>query len=122
MAGITFKDYSDEEGRIYEETMEQIRKNFESGMHIDEACASVAVADEELGLLIREDFLKITIAEMRYTKGLPLEVVARELKIPHERVLKVHRMMIEEVMQTQAEKFGSVRPEDLGLDDDEKTA
>lgn len=118
MAGITFKEYSDEEGRIYEEAMRQIREKFESGMHIDEACASVAVADEELGVLIREDFLKVVIAEMRYTQGLPLEAVARDLKIPHERVLKVHRMMIEEVMQTQAEKFGSLRPEDLGLGDD----
>lgn len=117
MGNITLKEYSDEESRIYEESIAKMRENMKNGMQIDEACDAIDVKDSELKRLIAEDFLKITIAEMRYTQGLPLEAVAQELKIPYERVVKVHRMMIEEAMQTQAAQFRSFHPENLGLDE-----
>lgn len=105
MSEMEFKEFSEDENRIYDEAIEKIRALMNGGMHIDEACEKIKVEDEELKRLIREDFLKIMIAEMRYEKGLPLEIVAKELNIPFERINRTHQMMLEEVGHTQAEQL-----------------
>jgi hypothetical protein len=115
MSGIQFKEFSDEEGRIYEESIGKIKENMKKGMSLDDACNAIEVKDEELKRLIGEDFLKITIAEMHYSQHLPLEAVSKELNVPLARIQKTHRMMIEEVMQAEATKFGSLSPESLGF-------
>lgn len=102
---MEFKEFSEEENRIYEEAIEKIRRLMNEGMHIDDACNKVSVADKELKQFIVEDLLKILIAEMRYEKGIPLEIVAKELKVAFERINRTHEMMLEEVGHTQAEEL-----------------
>lgn len=105
MSELEFKEFSDEENRIYEEAIEKIREYISDGMHIDAACEKIEIADNDLKQLIAEDFLKIMIAELHYEKRLPLEIVAKELNVSFERVSKTHQMMLEEVGHTQAEKM-----------------
>jgi len=113
MSEIEFKEFSDEENRIYEEAIEKIRGYMSEGMHIDAACEKIEVDDANLKQLISEDFLKIMIAEMHYEKGIPLEIVAKELNLPFERVSKTHQMMLEEVGHTQAQKMREQIPDIL---------
>lgn len=113
MSEMEFKEFSEDENRIYEETIEKIRSYMNEGLHIDAACEKIEVDDADLKQLIVEDFLKIMIAEMRYEKGMPIEIVAKELNISFERVSRTHQMMLEEVGHTQAQKMREQIPDIL---------
>jgi len=100
---VDFKDFDEEEDRIYRKNIELIRANVSSGVKFDLACEFVAVEDRELKELIIDDALKVHIAEMHYGKGLSLIDVSKALGVSMERLLKANTEMMEEVIQPPAE-------------------
>jgi len=100
---VDFKDFDEEEDRIYKKNIEMIRASVNSGVKFDLACEFIAVEDKELKELIIDDALKVHVAEMHYGKGLSLLDVSKALGVSMERLLKANTEMMEEVIHTAAE-------------------
>lgn len=111
---IDYKNFDEEEDRIYRKNLEMIRSSVGSGVKFDLACEFVSVEDQELRDLIVDDALKVHIAEMHYGKGLPLPDISKSLGVSMERLLKANAEMMEDVINTQTEsaprKSGTSEP------------
>ncbi|MFA5352981.1 MAG: hypothetical protein WC291_02020 [Thermodesulfovibrionales bacterium] len=114
MSDVKYKEYSPEEDRIYNEAMAKIRQALSNGLSFDEACAAAEVKDEELRAFIVDDVLKVMIAEMHYQKGILLQDVAEQLKVPLRRINKAHSEMLEDAGITAAKEFLKENPGGLG--------
>ncbi|WP_353683678.1 hypothetical protein V4D30_07285 [Thermodesulfovibrio sp. 3907-1M] len=104
-----FKDYSEEESRIYEGAMKEIMQNIKNGMSFRDAVDSVQVDDNELKALIEDDALKILIAELCYVSKIPFEELANMLKLPLETIRKANFEMLEDVQLTLDNTFNKKR-------------
>jgi len=102
---INEPEYSEEEDRIYNESITAIREAMEAGRSFDEACEGLRIEDRELKRFIVDDFLKITIAEEHFNRGASLEDVARKLGISLERVERARDEMLKEVQQASIEVY-----------------
>jgi hypothetical protein len=111
MADIEYKQYTDEEGMIYEEAIRKIRKAIEDGSTFSEACSMTDVKDPELKRLIEEDALKIIIADLHYGKGVPLQQMAGSLKITLKRLNIAAAEMLEDVGTTAAAIYRQNNPD-----------
>lgn len=115
MGKIKYKEFTKEEEKIYDASIELIKKNMKSGMSMDQACDAIEVKDGELKAIIADDFLKITIADMHHAKGKSFDAIAKELKIPMERIIIAYGQMIDDIINTNQGKFGFSDPESLGF-------
>jgi hypothetical protein len=106
MPEFQFKDFTPEEGRIYEEAVNKYREAVASGKTLRQAYEGYKVADAELEKLIQADFLKIMIAERHFAQGQPLDEIARALDITVDLVKETHARMLQEVGVTAANQFG----------------
>ena len=97
---INYKQFTEEEDRIYEKSITVIKSNVGNGVKFDLACEFIAVDDAELKGLIVDDALKIEIAEQHYGKRIPLIEVAKKLGVPMERLLRACTEMMEDVVGT----------------------
>lgn len=97
---IRYKEFNEEEERIYKQCIGTIRLNISNGALFDTASEAITVEDQELKNLIVDDALKIEIAEMHYGKGLPLSQVSEKLGVSIERLFKANAEMIEDVANT----------------------
>lgn len=104
--------FSEEDERVYNESMAVIRQGMEKGLGFDEACREITVQDPELRRLIMDDYLKVVIANLHFEGEMSVEEVAKKLKIPVERVLKARQEMIDEVRDRSIEyarkEFGDI--------------
>ncbi|MEW6118168.1 MAG: hypothetical protein AB1553_14915 [Nitrospirota bacterium] len=105
MSDFKYKQYSDEEDKIYNAAMEKIRQGMENGLSFNEACSTINVKDHELRDFIVDDALKIKIAELHFQKGLLLPAVAETLKIPLAKIQTAYREMLEDVGNTAADMY-----------------
>ena len=103
---IHYKQFTDEEDRIYRRSIEIIRSNISNGVKFDLACEFIDVDDRELRGLIIDDTLKIEIAELHYGRRIPLMDVAKKLGVPMERLLQANTEMMEDVVKTSEEVAG----------------
>ena len=103
---IHYKQFTEEEDRIYKKSIETIRSNISNGVKFDLACEFITVDDRELKGLIIDDALKIEIAELHYGKRIPLRDVAKKLGVPMERLLQANTEMMEDVVKTSEEAVG----------------
>ncbi len=103
MEDFIYKEYSEEEDKIYSEAMNGIMEGLKNGLTFQESCSAVIVEDEQLKKFIVDDALKIIIAETHYEKGHPLKHVADALCVPIEVVEKANAEMIEDVEITASE-------------------
>ncbi len=78
MPEISFKEFTAEEGAIYEEAIGKFREAVSADKTLRQAYESYSIADAELRSLIQADFLKILIAERHFAQRQPLEKVARD--------------------------------------------
>jgi hypothetical protein len=115
MSKVNYKEFTKEEEKIYDSAIEEIRSNLKKGMKFEDACSSVKVDNDELKLIVLEDFLKITVAEMHYTSRKTFEEIAEELDIPLQSVALTHKRMLDDIMNTQKGNLGLDDPETLGL-------
>ncbi len=95
-----YKEYSDEESKIYEKAMQEILLNIKNGMSFQEAIDKVEVSEPELKAFIEDDALKILIAELCYVSKIPFEELAKMLGLPIERVREANFEMLEDIEMT----------------------
>ncbi|NOY38937.1 MAG: hypothetical protein GXO95_01475 [Nitrospirae bacterium] len=95
-----YKDFSEDEERIYDIEIGKLIKRLQSGQSLDEACSAIEAVDEELKQVIADDVLKIVIAELHYNQGMNFEQVAQRLNITVKQIEDTNRIMIEDVMLT----------------------
>ncbi|HXX57469.1 MAG TPA: hypothetical protein VEI96_05670 [Thermodesulfovibrionales bacterium] len=107
---IDYKNFNEEEDRIYKHTIAMIRASISDGVKFDIACEFVTRDDGELRSLIIDDALKIEIAELHYGQGLSLLDVSKKLGVSMERLLKASSEMMEDVFNTATE--AAKRPPD----------
>lgn len=100
---IEYREFDEEESRVYQQAVDTIRGNVKNGITFDLACEFIDVKDEELKQVIIDDALKIEIAEMHYGKGMTLRDVSKALGVSIERLLKATHEMMEDVMNTAGE-------------------
>lgn len=110
MTDIKYKEYTEEENKIYDEAIAKIREALKNGLNFNEACSVVDVGDEELKRYIVDDALKVMIAEMHYAKGMALRQVADALKVPLKAIDIANMEMLEDVGITAAEIYRSSNP------------
>jgi hypothetical protein len=106
MPEFHFKEFTPEEGRIYEEAVNTFREAIAAGKTLRQAYESYSIADKELDSLIHADFLKILIAERHFAQQQSLEVVAKALDVSLDLVKDTHMRMLQEVGVSAANQFG----------------
>jgi hypothetical protein len=104
---INYKQFTDEEGKVYAKGIGIIRSALDNGLRFDVACKMVAVEDQEMKGHIIDDALKIEIAELHFGKGLTLLDVAKKLGVPVHRLMKAREQMLQDVINT-AELSGTI--------------
>ena len=115
MSKIKYKEFTKEEENIYDNAITDIRDNIKKGMKFEDACNAVKVDDDDLKLIILEDFLKITVAELHYTHRKTIDEIAKELDIPVQSVALTHKRMLDDIMNTQKGNLCLDAPEKLVL-------
>lgn len=111
MGDFIYKEYTDEENKIYDKAMAKIMDGLRDGLGFDEACNSANVEDKELKEFIVDDALKIMIAEIHYVKGLSLPEVATLLKVSIEPINKANLEMLEDIGLTATEVYKLNNPD-----------
>ncbi len=84
-------------------------------MDFEVACNAVKVKDDDLKLLILEDFLKITIAEKYFSERKTFDEIAKELNVDKDIIIRTYNIMLDDIMNTQKNKLDLGKPEDLGI-------
>ena len=111
MENFTYKEYTEEESKVYNEAMDSIMEGLQSGLSFTDACGSLNIEDKMLKEFIMDDALKIMIADLHYNKGLPLEHVSSALNVPVEVVARAHGEMLEDVEISTTQGYKSVHPD-----------
>lgn len=103
MPNIKYKEYTNEETKIYEENVEKIRRCIREGMTFKEASDTIDISDDSLKGFILDDALKITIAEQHFVLGVPLSKVSEFLGVDLNTVQKARLEMLEDIGHNSAE-------------------
>jgi hypothetical protein len=115
MPEFSFKEFTQEESRIYDEAVKAYREAVAAGRRLKDAYEAYAIADEDLRSLVRADFLKILIAERHFGKREAFEKIAVDLGIPVDLIKDTYVRMLQEVGETAASQFaqenGALIPE-----------
>ncbi len=106
MPEFSFKEFNEEESRIYDEAISAYRKAIEAGKHLKDTYEAYPISDDELRSIIQADFLKILIAERHFSKREPLDAIASSLGVPLDLLQKTMQRMLQEVGITAANQFG----------------
>jgi hypothetical protein len=105
MTEVKYKEYSEEEDRIYKEAMTNLMGSIRNGMSVEDAFALVKIEDEELKAFIRDDAIKIIIAERYFLQGVDLQQISERLGVPMPQIIQAVREMLEDVGYSSAEYF-----------------
>jgi hypothetical protein len=100
-----YHKYTDDESIIYEKAMREILSNIKNGMTFQDAIDSVYISDNNLKALIKDDALKILIAELCYVSKIPFEELGRMLNLPLEQIRKANFEMLEDIKATLMSPF-----------------
>jgi hypothetical protein len=118
---FSFKEFTPEESRIYDEAIAAFREARAAGKKLKEAYATYTIADPNLRSVIQADFLKIVIAENHFGRRQSLGELAVSLDVPLDLLKGTLARMLQEVGTTAAEQFGSefgsLAPETPATDD-----
>lgn len=79
---------------LYEQTVLKMRQEISKGKTFAQACEILKEVDKPLRPLIREDFLKIIIAEQHFGQGCGIDDVALFLDLPYETVAASREMIM----------------------------
>jgi hypothetical protein len=105
MADAWYSDLSSEEEKQYDESVKRIQKAITQGMTFEQAVSLVDVKNEKLKGAIVDDALKVLIAEIHFTGGLPIEDTAKKLRLSIEIVTKARQEMIDSVEAAAIQKY-----------------
>ena len=95
-----YKEFTEEEEKIYDREIKRLREKLQRGLSFDDTCSTIDTEDAELQQIIRDDLLKIMIAELHYSQGLSFEMIASSLKIEKKQIEEIHKIMIDDIMYT----------------------
>lgn len=110
MEEFRYKEYTEEESRIYHEAMQKIMEGLTKRLPFDEACSVVKIDDEQLSEFIKDDALKMVIADMHYNKGISLEQVAEDLKVQVDILSRANAEMLQDIEITSMEIYRAHNP------------
>ncbi len=105
MAEVKYKEYSEEEDRIYCDAIAKVRECLACGATMEEACEALGPIEEQLRGFIEDDALKIAIAEMYFSQGLALDILSDRLRVPLDKLQKALGEMLEDVGQSSSEYY-----------------
>lgn len=103
--GLPDDAFMTETDKIYEKAVSTIREGLEKGLDFDTACSAIEVEDETLRNNIIDDMLKVLISEEHFDKKIPLEDMAKKLKIPVERLESAKSGMLKDVRDSSIDAF-----------------
>lgn len=106
MPEFSFKEFTPEEGKIYEEAVNSLRQAVAAGKTLRQAYDSYKIPDKELGKIIQADFLKIIIAERHFGQRQSLEEIAKSLDVTQDLLKNTLARMLQEVGITASNQFG----------------
>ncbi len=72
--------------REYERAVKKMRGELSQGRTYDHACDTLADISQEIQTFVKEDFLKIIIAEEHFGAGIEVSDIALLLELPYEKV------------------------------------
>ena len=70
----------------YERAVKKLRDELSQGRTYDHACDTLADISQEIQAFVKEDFLKIIIAEEHFGAGIEISDIALFLELPYEKV------------------------------------
>jgi hypothetical protein len=111
MENFIYKEYTEEESRIYNEAMDSIIEGLQNGLSFDDACQHVQIEDKRLKEFIMDDALKIMIADIHFNKGLSLEHISSVLNVPLDVVKRAQVEMLEDIEISTTEVYKSIHPD-----------
>jgi hypothetical protein len=111
MSDVKYKNYTLEEGLIYDDAMTKIKEGIKRGLSFSEACSIAGVQDAALKQFIEDDALKVIIAEMHYNNSVPLHQIADILKISIKILNAANMEMLEDVGTAAAEIYRQNNPD-----------
>lgn len=88
--------------REYERAVKKMREELSQGRTYDHACDTLADISQEMQAFVKEDFLKIIIAEEHFGAGIEISDIALFLELPYEKV-ETARLALLNDMQQEAE-------------------
>lgn len=102
--GLPDDFFETEADKAYRESFARIREGLTHGLGFDEACSKIEVKDEELRKLIISDMLKVIMAEEHFAKKVPINNLAKILKLPEEFLDGIKQGMFIDMHRTLDEK------------------
>lgn len=88
---------------VYESATRMIRRSIDQGCTYDEACDIISNLDHDLKNFIKEDFLKIIIAEEHFGTGLDMDDLALYLGLSYEKVESTRDALISDIVRETTE-------------------
>ncbi len=95
-----YKEFTKEEEEIYDREMHELLRLVKDGATIPDACEKIKTSNPEMVQILKDDLLKIMIAELHYGKKMPLSDIARLLDVEIGEIMQANEIMIEDVMHT----------------------
>lgn len=85
--------------REYERAVKKMREELSLGRTYDHACDTLADISPEIQAFIKEDFLKIIIAEEHFGAGIAISDIALLLELPYEKVESARLTLLKDMAQ-----------------------
>ncbi|HIJ78843.1 MAG: hypothetical protein OEY01_07210 [Desulfobulbaceae bacterium] len=101
MNGQYIANFLDEKYELYENAVKKIRGELSLGNSYDHACDTLTDLDQEMKDFVKEDFLKILIAEEYFGGALDIADMALLLGLPYDRIKSsMHSLLQDMVNET----------------------
>jgi len=82
----------------YEQAVKKMRAELSQGRTYGHACDTLADISQEMQTFVKEDFLKIIIAEEHFGTGIAISDIALLLELPYEKVESARLMLLNDMM------------------------
>lgn len=107
-----YAQFSEIMHKQYEQAVKKMREEISRGKTYEQACANLPGAGPEIRRFIREDFLRIIIAEEHFGAGIEIADIALFLDLPYEKVEAAKQALIDD-MKLEAEYHQRRQPEKI---------
>ncbi|HEX9714845.1 MAG TPA: hypothetical protein VGA28_04045 [Desulfurivibrionaceae bacterium] len=85
--------------REYERAVKKMREELSQGRTYEHACHGMADISQEIQAFVKEDFLKIIIAEEHFGTGIDISDIALLLELPYEKVESARLALLNDMRQ-----------------------
>lgn len=94
-----YGQFTDIMHREYERAVKKMREELSQGRTYDHACDTLTDISQEIKAFVREDFLKIIIAEEHFGAGIEISDIALFLELPYEKVESAKLALINDMVR-----------------------